>query len=490
MADKLGESLVANNSQLQYGWPTNPEITASDVSPPYDDAMGLLLGLWPWAMAGGPAQAQSFTVEPMPSISSSLPNEGDPGGMRRWLRDHGVTYGWILTSEVLGNLSGGLRRGAIFDGKFEGLLGIDFEKLAGWQGLTLFSNFFQIHGTGGARADLAGGLITVSNIEALPSTRLSELWLEQKFLDGQLGFRFGQLTSDSEFFNSQYFTHFINSDWPTITGSNLPSGGPAYPLATPGVRLRFDPNPETSFLLALFNGDPAGPGLDDPQRRNSTGLNFRVNDPPLVMGEFQYRYNQDKSATGLAGGIRLGAWHHFGRFNDQRFDLSLADPLSSGIARRFRGNDGIYGVFDQQLYRPAGGDAASGVTIFSRVSASPPQQNLIDFYLDGGVIFTGMLPQRPLDAFGGTFIYVHISDRARGFDRDSAFFSGMQQPLRDYELAFEFNYSATLVPGWTLQPTVKYVIHPGGHVPDPNAASLATPIRNAVIVGVRSTIRY
>ena len=44
-----------------------------------------------------------------------------------------------------------------------------------------------------------------------------------------------------------YFTLFISKDWPTITSEDLPSGGPAYPLSTPGVRLRIDPTKESPF---------------------------------------------------------------------------------------------------------------------------------------------------------------------------------------------------------------------------------------------------
>ena len=453
--------------------------------------------LWPClfvlAAGSGAARAQAVTVEQNPSIRSALPDDGDPGGIRRWLHDRGVTFGAVLTSEAFSNRAGGLRRGTVFEGKLEAIVGIDFEKLAGWQGLTLFSNFFQIHGTGGVSRDLVGALNTVSNIEALPSNCLSELWLEQKFAGGLAGLRVGQLTTDSEFFNSQYFNIFVTSDWPTITKQNLPGGGPAYPLSTPGIRLRIDPTAETSMLLAVFNGDPAGAGKLNPELFNRHGLNFRVNDPPLVIAEAQYRYNQDPAATGRAGGIRLGAWRHFGQFDDQRFDvsgLSLANPLSTGAARQFRGTEGVYAVIDQQLYRPAGGDANSGISMFGRISATPSDRNLNDFYLDGGILFNGMHQGRPLDTFGVSFLYSHISDRARALDRDAILFSGVQQPLRDYELTFEFMYSAMIVPGWTLQPLLHYVIHPGGNIPDPNLPLPTSPIRDAVVVGLRSVVRY
>jgi porin len=430
-------------------------------------------------------------VAPTQSIASSLPYNGDPFGTRAWLADHGVTFGFLYTTEALANLRGGIKQGAVFDGKLETLIGIDFGRLAGWNGLKLFGNILHLQGNGGPGRNLVGNLNTISNIEALPTTRLSELWLQQSFLGGLASLRAGQLVVDTEFLFSQYFSFFITSDWPTNPAVNIPSGGAAYPLSTPGIRLKVDPTPQTTFLLSVLNGDPAGPGLNDPEERNRYGLNFRVNDPPFVISEFQYRYNQDPHSTALAGGIRFGGWHHFGTFDDLRFDSvgnSLASPLSTGVARRLKGNDGIYAVLDQQLYRPPGGDANSGVLLFGRAAYSPPDRSLSDFYLDAGIIFAGMIPARPADAFGASFLYAHMSDRARGLDRDIRLFTGLRAPLRDYELSFEFTYGASMAPGWTVYPTAHLIFHPGGNVPAPRSPTQS--IKNAVVIGVRSVIQY
>ena len=286
---------------------------------------------------------------PIPSIATSLSRNGDPAGTRKWLYDNGLTYSFVLTSEVLGDVAGGIRTGGVFQGKLETIIKADLDKMFGLRGLSFFTNSFEIHNTGGIRRDYVGSFNTISNIEALSTMRLSELWLEQNLSD-TFSVRFGQLAADAEFFISDYSVFLMTSDWPSIMAQNLPSGGPAYPLSTPGVRLKYE-SPDKHFvgLLALFNGDPSGPGPEDPQIKNRYGLNFRVQDPPLLMGEAQYKYNQEKEAAGLAGIWRLGFWHHFGEFDSQRFDskgLSLADPLSNGIAAKMRGTSGLYGVVD------------------------------------------------------------------------------------------------------------------------------------------------
>jgi porin len=446
------------------------------------------------AIAAEPAAAQADPppgVAPQPSIASSLPANGDPFGTRHWLAAHGVTFGFIHTTELLSNLRGGLKRGTIFNGKLEGMVGIDFGRLAGLDGLSFYANAFQVHGSSGPNRLLIGGLNTVSNIEALPTTRLSEVWFEQQFFGGQASVRAGQLVVDTEFLVSQYFAFFISSDWPTNPKSGIPSGGPAYPLSTPGMRLKMDPTAQITALLALYNGDPAGQCGRDPEQCNRHGLNFRVNDPPYLIGELQYRYNQEPTSTSLAGGVRVGAWHHFDRFDHMHFDIngfSLANPLSTGIPHRLRGNDGVYAVIDQQLYRPPGGDANSGVLLFARAAYSPPDRNINDLYLDGGIIFAGLNPARPADAFGASFLYAHISRHARELDRAVQLFTGVPIPVRDYELSLDFSYSATIVPGWTVQPNLQLVFHPGGHVA--GNVSPIEPVKNAVVVGLRSTMRY
>ena len=167
---------------------------------------------------------------------------------------------------------------------------------------------------------------------------------------------------------------FLQSDWPTIAAVNLPSGGAAYPLSTPGVRLKVQPIKNVWLKLAVLNGDPAGPGPGDEQLRNRYGLNFRVNDPPFVIGEVEFQHNNGEKDDGLATTIKLGGWGHFGQFDDQRFandGTLLANPLGSGVALKRRGNNGLYAVIDQQLYRPKDGDSQSGISVYSRMSYQP-----------------------------------------------------------------------------------------------------------------------
>jgi porin len=428
----------------------------------------------------GPREIQ-YGYLPSPSLATSLPYNGDPGGYRKWLGERGIVFGIEYTNDILSNLRGGARTGTIDQGKLHGIVTVDMGKLVGWEGLSLFANAFQIHNTGRFRRDYVGGINTIAAIEALSTTRLSELWAEQTFAGGRASLKVGQLTADSEFFFSNLSTLFLQSDWPTIAAVNLPSGGAAYPLSTPGVRLKTNPIDHVWLRFAVLNGDPAGPGAGDEQIRNRHGTNFRVQDPPFFIGEAEFQRNHGSQDKGLATRLVVGGWGHTGRFDDQRFAIDgtlLADPTRSGIPMRHRGNNGIYAVVDQQLYRPPDGDRHSGISVYTRMSISPSNRNLVDRYIDGGIVFANLIPQRPDDRFGAAFIYSRFSDAVRAFDRDQALF-GTPVPIQDYEANLEVTYQAQIVPGWWVQPNFQYVWHPSGDAS-----------RNATVLGLRSLWRY
>lgn len=101
----------------------------------------------------------------------------------------------------------------------------------------------------------------VSGVEAPPAMRLFNLWIEQK-LGSDANLRVGQITAAQEFLVSQNATLFVNTTfgWPALPAEDLPSGGPAYPEATPGARIAYMPNDHLTVKAAIFDGDPAGPG--------------------------------------------------------------------------------------------------------------------------------------------------------------------------------------------------------------------------------------
>jgi porin len=251
-------------------------------------------------------------------------------------------------------------------------------------------------------------------------------------------------------------------------------------------------NTSTALLFAVTNGDPAGPGSNDPQVRNRYGLNFRLQDRPLAMAEAQYRVNQDKADKGLAGSYKLGAFGHFGDFQDQRIGTdgrSLADPLSSGTASNRRGNNGVYAAIDQQLYRPKGGEPDKGIGVFVRGMVSPSDRNLVDAYIDGGIAFSGMWSLRPDDVLAFGAAYARISSSARDLDADTVRFNGAG-PIRNAERLFEVNYQAQIAPGWQMDVDLQRIFAPGGGAPNPADPTGQSSIPSATILTWHNSFKY
>ncbi|SFK11430.1 carbohydrate porin [Methylocapsa palsarum] len=435
----------------------------------------------------GHVQAPGFD---QPSIAPTLPGLDS---FKQSLLDRGVNFQLNYIGDAFGNATGGVQQGATYQSVLEMAIDVNLAAV-GLDGATFRVNAYEINGLNLSAYNLFN-LATISSIGARPEPRLYELRFEQQFSDwGSI--RIGQLAVDNQFFVSDLAGQFVNNSfgWPAITAANLPSGGPAYPLTTPGIRLKFTPTEQLAILAGIYDGDPAGAGFTGLQEfKNPNGANFRVQDPPLVMGEIQYKHDQGAASKGLAGTAKFGVWGHFGNFNDQHYSFdgkSLADPNSNGKALVQHGDSGVYAVVDQMLWRlPDSTDPLKGIGAFARISLSPSDRNLVEFYADSGLLFSGLTPNRPDDYFGLAAAFMKMSSAVRQLDFDQARFGGAPVPARDYELVAELTYSAQIIPGWTIQPDFQYVFHPGGDTIDPRNPSLGR-IPDAAVFGLRTMIRY
>ena len=419
---------------------------------------------------------------------------GDWGGMRKTLKDAGVDLNANDTSEMLSNPVGGFKQTTIYQGLLTMTLNLDLEKLANWPGATIYAEAYQISGRGLSRSAI-GNLLAVSTIEALASSRLNDLWFQQELLDRQVSVRIGQIALDDEFYISQYSANFINSTFgcPDLLSTDLPSGGPCYPFAVPGVRLRVAPATDLTLSTALFNGNPAPPGPGDPQVRNSGGTNFLIGEGgALVLSELAYSFDRKPDLPNPLSDVKLGGWYHTADFPDLRRDTlrrSLADPTSNGVAVLHRGNFGLYSVIDKLLWQPP--DAPTqGLSGFMRLGGVPGDRNLISLEVDAGLTYKGLLPDRELDLTGIAASYGRIGSAARGLAGDTTLFTGVAQPVRDYETVLEVTYLAQIAPWWVLQPDLQLILHPGGHAVAPLPGPMGQPIPNALVLGIRSTITF
>lgn len=388
---------------------------------------------------------------------------GTIDGLRPTLDHYGVSFGLTETDEVFGNPTGGRAQQVIYEGLTEMSLGLDMDKAVGLPGGIVNVSAFQIHGRG-LSANAVPSLVPVSGIEADRDTGLYELWYQQAFLGGKLDLKVGQLGADTEFMISQYASLFINAgfDWPTLPSLDMPAGGPAYPLSSPGARLRVQPGGNVTALVAVLDGSPAGFGSGDPQMRDPSGTRFGFNDGSLVIGEVQYAANGGEDAKGLPATYKIGFWY------DSRAPGGQNDGES------------FYAVVDHLVFRPPGAKDG-GMGVFLRAMGAPGPHAPVNVFLDGGVSYKGAFG-RDGDTVGLGFGWSKINPA--GF----ASVPGATIPLRAQEVLFELTYQAQLTPWWTVQPDTQYIINPGGGVLNPNGSGKI--VGNAVVLGVRSVVTF
>ncbi len=446
------------------------------------------------AAASSPEPGKKSGADTMPPWAGDLSTRSDLlgsiGGLRPVLDRYGVSFGLSETDEVFGNATGGVRRGAIVEGLTQMSVGIDTAKAFGLEGGIFNVSAFQIHGRGLSSQNLQN-LNVVSGIEADPATRLNELWYQQSFWNGKVDVKIGQQSADLEFTVSDYEALFLNSGfgWPTLAAVDLPSGGPDYPLPTPGIRIRARPNDKVTALLGLYNGSPAGLRPGDPQQNDPSGTNFDVSSGAFAIGEVQYALNHEKGAAGLPGTYKVGAWYNSNRFADAFYQTgATAQPpgVLVGIPRSKRGDWSVYGTLDQLVHRPSP-DSDSGLGVTARVMGAPSDRNLVDLFVQGGVTYKGPFG-RANDTTGIGVEWARIGARARAGDVAAEQAGAPIGPVRSSETVIEATYQAQIKPWWQLQPDFQYVFNPGGGVLDP--ANPTRRIGNAAVFGLRSLVTF
>ncbi|AJZ57171.1 carbohydrate-selective porin, OprB family protein [Paraburkholderia fungorum] len=422
---------------------------------------------------------------------------GDIGGLRPWLGNCGVSVSLQETSEYLNNLSGGVKRGGAYDGLTQLAINVDMEKAVGLPGGTFNVSGLQIHGSNLTQRNLLT-LQSASGIEAESTTRLWELWYQQSLAGGKVDVKIGQQSLDQEFMVSQYATSFLNATfgWPVLPSVDLPAGGPAYPLSSLGMRLRARPSDAWTVLAGVFDGNPAGSDVGDPQKLNSHGTNFNLGNGALFIGEVQYAINQppatpsDAQPAGLPGTYKLGFWYNTQRFADQRLDttgLSLSNPASTGVPKSHRGNYSFYAVADQTVWRP-GTDSPQSVGVFAGVMGAPGDRNLVDLGVNAGVTLKAPFKRRDNDVVGLAVGHAKIGSHAQGLATDTASLTTPGYPSRSAETILEATYQYQVTPWWQLQADFQYVFRPAGGIPNPDNPSQR--VGNEAVVGVRTNIVF
>lgn len=222
---------------------------------------------WPGRQRRAALAALATLVLPYPAIAQDMPTSPAPlppmnaqhlyeNGKAMDAATGAVKLTLTYTGDLAGAVRGGVRTGATYMARIGVIGDADLDSLIGWRGAMAHISVHEIFGQGLSQHRV-GNLLTVSGIEAEPAFRLFNLWVEQK-IGGKASLRVGQFTAGQEFAISNTANLFVNSTfgWPASFATDLPSGGPAYPLAAPGVRLAITPGTVPAPRIAAASNSP------------------------------------------------------------------------------------------------------------------------------------------------------------------------------------------------------------------------------------------
>jgi porin len=393
---------------------------------------------------------------------------GDWLGLRSALRRLGIvpTITWV--TDVQGNPIGGQRQGLR---EFDTLyveVDVALETLMGAPGTAFHVGVSQRSGTSLSDRDI-GNVWNVAQTCCGATFFLVDLYLEQPFLDRHLNVRAGRIAMADEFMTSPLYWLFVNSAIDGNPGGifrNAP-GASVYPQATWGLRARVDPTPEVYAMAGVFNGDPTLGA------NSKHGADFSMRGPLFAIAEIGYRLNQARGSRGLPGNYKIGAYYNGGAFTDLLQDGAggLA-PLTGAPPQTTEGTAGWYVVADQMVYREGGAGSTQGLTPFVSLLVAPDASiNPVPLFLNGGVVYRGLIPRRDNDIAAFGVVYGQFSGDLRRSQR-LARQAGVPATIQDLEIVLEWTYVAQVARWLAVQPNVQYVIKPGGSSAVPNALVL------------------
>jgi len=398
---------------------------------------------------------------PEEEISQSTTLTGEWGGLRKRLREAGLTFEVTEIADFMLN-SGGNKQGAYFDGLLFPDLNVDLEQLVGWQGASFNISAYVIQGQGITAPSGLNGYLSPTNIEYTPAgARLAELWFQQELFDKRLAIKVGQIEGDINFNILRSADFFIDGTWGWLGSwaANLPGSGPTYPFPVPAVQLILKPVPEWTLQAAVFNGSPTG---NDPMG-NSNGLRFPIGQHALTYLEFTYLPDAGQEDS-LPHAYKLGGWYHSGRFDSYTTSadgLPLDADQDDPHPQKLKGNYALYFSWDRPLWYES--DTRSrGLNLFGTLTINPQaDRNVANWLADIGLAYTGLFPGRPQDRTGIGITWLNMSPDYADYIRTLDDQTVPNFAIPSHEAFVELSHQALVTPWLKIQPFFQYLVNAG-----------------------------
>lgn len=398
---------------------------------------------------------------------------GDWSGVRKSLYQKGVDIGITHKSDVLSNVSGGIKNGTAWLGHTEARVTLDLEKLLGWDSATAYIHY---HSDLGSKFNThyVGTFMGVDNIEVATNTaQFFHAWIQKSFFKNGLSLLFGLYPVDSEFYVTDTSGVFLGPPYGMAnqvaqTGKN---GPPIFPIGALALRAKYTTPGRNFYAMgAITDGVPG-----DPNHPHGTHIKLENGDGTLSIVEFGYTPQEEAPPFGeetmeemvepslrvheeseTFDKIAIGFWRYSSHFED------IANPA------RHRRSQGAY-VLAERTLMVEQGHPSQGLSGFVRFGTASKDVNQVDWTASLGMRYHGLIPGRDDDISGIAVTVNHNGDKFRRVN-------GGDRTETDWELTYRAQIN-----GWfALQPDLQYIVNPGM---DPT-------LENAWVLGARAEIFF
>lgn len=357
------------------------------------------------------------------------------------LEESGITPHATLLAEVYNNHSGGISNGSAFASLLDVGVELDLEKLAGWEGASIFANAFYFKGDD-ITGERIGDFNAVTNLYTDTSFNFYNIFFQQSFGNGDSFFKLGQIALDDDFMVSESALLFINAGFGPLPVQSGNTAAPIYALAAAGGVLHYDIEGPGFFQAGVYAGDSGA------AESGNKGFGWKTGGAAgwMVMAEAGFSYGEDDASV-----VKVGGYYHTGDY--QRF----ADgQTESGIYS-------MYAIIDHQLIASNG---SPSLNVFFRGGITPKGEiAVVSAYAEAGLVSKNVFKQD--DALGLSTSWTDVSDDFRLAEGGSS-----------SETVMELTYQLPVNDCLAIQPDVQYIINPQGGGD------------NALVTGIRAEISF
>ena len=292
-------------------------------------------------------------------------------GLRPYLAEHGVNFSGKYKGDNKFYQNDGNKDSSRRHKSHLSLNGtFDFGKIAGIDGLVVFTSFSTWDDQGGSEG-----------------SQLDKIWIEQEVLDGQFKVKIGKLGVGDDFHYNKNSSGFLGgrfSESPTVLGS--PFDTTAF-----GMVAQTLPTENTYISLGVFDG-AAHRGY--PLSKRGPKTLFGNPGDTFLIGEAGYSWkNRDDKNRSIGGGV----WHHSG-----------PHAHNDGVGEQ-SGVFGFYGLYDFDINSESEG-SKQGLKGFARYAYTDPAYSTVDHELGFGLNYLGLIPSRDDDRCGVGISFANISE--------------------------------------------------------------------------------